>query len=101
MLEKMEIGEHTRLEAQYEVKAKIESALYKLQELKERVAVLKRKCEELRRMESERIEVAAKNVSRCDKCGQSLNPDEQVVIRDGNGEERRHYHKKCFQALFK
>jgi hypothetical protein len=55
----------------------------------------------LRRMESERIEVAAKNVSRCDKCGQSLNPDEQVVIRDGNGEERRHYHKKCFQALFK
>jgi cell shape-determining protein MreC len=101
MLEKMEIGENTRLEEQYEVKEKIESTLYKLQELKERVAELKRKCEELRRRESERIEVAAKNVSRCDKCGHSLDPEEQVVIRDGNGEERRHYHRKCFQTLFK
>jgi hypothetical protein len=101
MLEKMEIGEHTRLEAQYEAMEKIESTLYKLQELKERVAELKRKCEELRRIESERIEFAAKNVSRCDKCKHSVDPEEQVVVRDGNGEERRHYHKKCFQALFK
>jgi len=101
MLEKMEIGEHTRLETQYEVREKIESALYTLQELKERVAVLKRKCEELRRIESERIEFAAKNVSRCDKCRHSLDPEEQVVVRDGNGEERRHYHRKCFETLLK
>jgi cell shape-determining protein MreC len=101
MLEKMEIGEHIRQEEQYELKEKVEGALCKLRELKERVAELKRKCEDLRRMETERIEVAAQNVSRCDKCGHSLDPDEQVVIRDTNGEERRHYHRKCFQTLFK
>ncbi len=101
MLEKMEIGRSTRQEEPYEIREKIESALCKLQELKERVAELKRKCEELRSIESERIEITAKKFSQCDKCGHALDPEEQVVIRDGNGEERRHYHKKCFQTLFK
>jgi len=101
MLEKMEIGRSTRQEESYEMKEKIESALCKLQELKERVAELKRKCEELRRMELDRIEANAKKMAKCDNCGTSLDPAEQVVIRDGNGEERRHYHKKCFQTLFK
>jgi len=101
MLEKIEIGEHTRLEAKYDVREKIESTLYKLQELKEGIAELKLKCEELRRIESERLEFAAKNVSRCDKCRHPVDPEEQVVVRDGNGEERRHYHRKCFQTLLK
>jgi len=102
MLEKMETGEHIRREdEQQEIKEKIESTLYKLQELKERVAELKRKCEELRRMESERLEKTAENVLQCDKCGHALDPAEQVIIRDANGEERRHYHKECFKTLFK
>ncbi len=101
MLEKMEISEHIRQEEQYELKEKVEGTLCKLRELKERVAELKRKCEELRRMEKDRIEVAVQNVSRCDKCRHSIDLEEQVVVRDNNGNERRHYHKKCFQALFK
>jgi cell shape-determining protein MreC len=100
MLEKMEIGEHVHEES-YELKEKIENTLCKLQELKGRVAELKRKVEELRRMESERIENAAEKISFCDKCGHVLDSEEQVVVRDSNGEERRHYHKECFQTLFK
>jgi uncharacterized coiled-coil DUF342 family protein len=101
MLEKMEIGEHIRQNEQHEIKEKIESTLYKLQELKERVAELKRKCEELRRMESERLEKITENVLKCDKCGHALDPVSAVVIRDANGEERRHYHQGCFKTLFK
>lgn len=100
MLEKMEIGEHVR-EEPYEIKETIENTLCKLQELKGRVAELKRKVEELRKTESERIENAAERMSLCDKCGHALDPEEQVVVRDSNGEERRHYHKECFQTLFK
>ncbi len=101
MLEKMDIAGHTRPEAQYEMKEKIESTLYRLEELKQKVTELKHTCEELRRIESERIVLAAKNVSRCDRCSHSIDLEEQVVVRDNNGNERRHYHKKCFQALFK
>ena len=100
MLEKIDVSEHVQNE-QYEVKEKIESALCKLQELRQRIADLKHRCEELRRMESERLEPVAVNTSRCDKCGRAVNTEEQVVVRDSNGEERRHYHKGCFQTLFK
>jgi ribosomal protein L37AE/L43A len=101
MLEKMEIGERIREDEQRELREKIEGTLCKLHELKERVAELKRKCEELRKMESERFERIAENVLRCDKCGHALDPAEQVVIKDGNGKERKHYDKECFQTLFK
>jgi hypothetical protein len=97
---KMEIGEHVH-QNQYEIKEKIENTLCKLQELKGRVAELKHKCEELRRIESERIECIAEKMSLCDKCGHALDPDEQVIVRDSKGEERRHFHKECFQTLFK
>lgn len=101
MLEKMEIGEQSRGEEQAEIREKIEGALCKLQELKQRIAELKRKCEELRRLESTRIESVAKKASRCDECGHAVDSNEQVIVRDSNGEERRHYHRLCFQALFK
>jgi len=102
MLKKMEIGEHMSGEGgQQEIRQKIESTLNKLQELKARVAELKRRCEELRTMESQRLEKAALNVVRCDKCGHTLDPATAVVIRDANGEERRHYHQGCFKTLFK
>ena len=101
MLEKMEIGERIRVDEQRELREKIEGTLSKLHELKARVAELKRKCEELRLIELERFERVAENMLQCDKCGRALDPEERVVIKDANGEERRHYHKECFQTLFK
>jgi septal ring factor EnvC (AmiA/AmiB activator) len=101
MLDKTEIGERIRENEQRELREKIEGTLCKLHELKERVAELKRKCEELRKIESERFERVAENVLQCDKCGHALDPEEQVVIKNAKGEERRHYHKECFQTLFK
>jgi len=100
MLRKIEIEEHVQ-DDQVEVKEKIESALCTLQELRGRIAELKRKCEELRRMESQRPETMAVDATRCDKCGHPVDTEDQVVVRDSNGEERRHYHNKCFQTLLK
>jgi hypothetical protein len=102
MLKKMEIGEHISAEdGQQEIRQKIQSALNKLQELKERVAELKRRCEELRTLETQRLLKPVSNVLRCDKCGHTLDPASAVIIKDANGEERRHYHQGCFKTLFK
>jgi predicted nuclease with TOPRIM domain len=99
MLERMEIGEHVNQDEQGELKEKVEATLTKLRELRERVAELKRRCEEFREMEAQRLEKPEK--LRCDKCGHALDSEDGVVIKDANGEAKSHYHKACFQALFK
>jgi hypothetical protein len=105
MLKRTEIGEHTDIDEETDLKEKIEITLRRLQELKERVAELKRRCEELRQMESEHSEhteqKAVENKLRCDKCGHALDPEQQVAVKDSEGVERSHYHKECFQTLFK
>jgi TolA-binding protein len=102
MLKKMEIGERSREDGESDVRQKVEVTLRRLQELKERVAELKRRCEELRLMESQRTEQEdMENTLRCDKCGSALDAAQQVAVKDSEGVERRHYHKECFQTLFK
>jgi hypothetical protein len=102
MLEKTEIGEHTDQDEETDIREKIEITMRRLQELKGRVAELKRKCEELRQIESERTEQkGTENALRCDKCGHPLDPEQQVAVKDSDGAERSHYHKECFQTLFK
>jgi hypothetical protein len=100
MLKSMEIGEQVNPCEQTQLKERVEATLYRLRELRERVAELKRRCEELRAMEAKRVE-KFKNKAKCDKCGYVLDAEEGVVVKDANGEEKSRYHKACFQALFK
>jgi cell division septum initiation protein DivIVA len=100
MLERMETGEHLNREEQEDLKERVEATLYKLRELRQRVAELKRKCEEFREMEVQRFENSTSTL-KCDRCKRKLNPEEAVIIKDVNGEERSHYHRGCFQQLFK
>ena len=100
MLERMEIGEHVNQHEQMELKERVEATLTKLRELRERVAELKRRCEEFREMEAHRLERPESRL-RCDKCGHALNSEEGVIVKDTNGEAKSRYHKACFQALFK
>ena len=82
-----------------ELSKRIERALHRLHQMKERVAQLKRKCEELKGMEwgpgSEHIQN-----SHCNKCGRVLDPDQEVVVKGSDGTIRIYYHRKCVQALF-
>lgn len=100
MLERMEIGEHVNQDEQVELKERVEATLTKLRELRERVAELKRRCEEFREMEAQRLKKPESKL-RCDKCGHALDSEDGVVIKDANGEAKSRYHKTCFQALFK
>jgi len=100
MLERMEIGEHVNQDEQVELKETVEATLTKLRELRERVAELKRRCEEFREMEAQRLNKSESRL-RCDKCGHALDSEDEVVIKDTNGEAKSRYHKACFQALFK
>jgi len=102
MMKKPEIGERTDEDEETDIREKIEITMRRLQELKGRVAELKRRCEELRQMESQYMEQEKMvNTLRCDKCGRALNPEQQVAVKDSDGVERNHYHKECFQTLFK
>jgi phage shock protein A len=102
MLKKLEIGERSHEDEKSDIREKIEVTLRRLQELKERVAELKRKCEELRLMESHcKEQEDMDNTLRCDKCGRAMDAAQQVTVKDSNGVERKHYHKECFQTLFK
>jgi len=102
MLKKMEIGEHIEMDEEMDLREKIETTMRRLQELKERVAELKRRCEELRQLESQhKVQEAIDNTLRCDKCGHTLDPEQQVAVKDSDGVERSHYHKECFQTLLK
>jgi hypothetical protein len=100
MLKSMEIGEQVNQTDQTELKERVEATLCRLRELRERVAELKRRCEDLRAMEAKRVE-KCNNKTKCDKCGRVLEDEEGVVVKDGNGEEKSRYHKACFEALFK
>jgi hypothetical protein len=100
MLERMEIGEHVNQDEQGELKERVEATLTKLRELRERVAELKRRCEDFREMEAQRLKKPESRL-RCDKCGHALNSEDGVVFKDANGEAKSRYHKACFQALFK
>jgi len=91
MLERMEIGEPS---------SQIDQGELKLRELRERVAELKRKCEEFRQMEALRLE-KPENKLKCEKCGYKLDSEEGVTIKDANGKIRSRYHKACFQSMFK
>jgi len=102
MLKKTEIGEHADQDEETDIREKIEITMRRLQELKGRVAELKRRCEEFRQTEPQHTEQkAVENTLRCDKCGRALDPEQQVAVKDSDGVERNHYHKECFQTLFK
>jgi hypothetical protein len=102
MLKKAETSQHLYEDDESDLREKVEITLRRLQELKERVAELKRRCEEIRQIQSEHTgQEDVENTLQCDKCGRTLDPNEQVAVRDSDGAERSHYHKECFQTLFK
>jgi len=80
---------------QANTREKIEITLHKLQALKDKISELRCQCEELRELGLE------SKVSLCSECGNAIEPDQEVVVKDSTGMERRYYHMKCFQTLLK
>lgn len=101
MFGKKEMGGHSGQDNQQfaELSRKIELAVYRLHQMKERVAQLKCKCEELKGMEWEPSSEHIQN-TRCSRCGRVLDPDQEVVVKGSDGTIRIYYHRKCVQALF-
>jgi TolA-binding protein len=110
MLKKMEVAEHSYEDEENDLREKIEITLRRLQELKEKVAELRRKCEELRQTEPQHTEQQEpqhteqqdiENTLRCEKCGRAVDPEQQIAVKDADGVGQKHYHKECFQTLLK
>ena len=84
--------------------------LRKLQALKDKISEIRHQCEELRKQVSankvfenkvSENKVSENKASLCNQCGKAIEPYQEVVVKDSAGIERRHYHAKCFQVLFK
>jgi hypothetical protein len=94
---------------------KMDVTLRKLQALKDKISEIRHQCEELRKQVSankvfenkvfenkvSENKVSENKASLCNQCGNAIEPNQEVVVKDSAGIERRHYHTKCFQALFK
>jgi ribosomal protein S15P/S13E len=95
MLKKMETSEQTSQDERFKTRKKVETTLNQLEMLKNQISELRFHCEELKKLLSE-------NHGRqllCSECGDTIKPGQEVVVKDSNGIERSHYHKKCFRAL--
>jgi hypothetical protein len=36
----------------------------------------------------------------CSQCGESIEPDQEIVVKSLDGTEKKHYHKDCFKLLW-
>lgn len=95
MLEKVEAWDHPRNNQQIMAKEKAEAVLQRLQALKSKVSELRLQCEELRKL---RLEEHGRE-PLCSECGNSIEPGQEVVIKDSDGTVRTCYHQKCFKQL--
>lgn len=96
MFKKGEVQEQSCQYEQLNAREEVEATLRKLQMLKSRISELRSQCEELRRMRLETEESAL----LCSECGEAIEPGQEIVVKDSEGAEKRHYHKECFKLLW-
>jgi len=95
MLKKTEAWDHSCNNEKTRAKERAEVVLQRLQALKSKVSELRLQCEELRK---QRLEEQSKGLL-CSECGSSIEPGQEVVIKDSDGTIRNYYHPKCFKEL--
>jgi hypothetical protein len=78
-----------------ERKEKAESALAKLQSLKNQILELRMQCEALKKRRSEE-----QRVLTCGECGNLIEPGQEVVLRGSFGKLESYYHRDCFKAIW-
>jgi len=78
-----------------ERKEKVEAALARLKSLKCQVSELRAQCEALKKLESEKQEGLT-----CSECGNLVEQDQEVTLKDSFGKVKGHYHKDCFKAIW-
>jgi hypothetical protein len=96
MFKKTEIGEQSCQYEQSSVRQEVETTLRKLRVLRNRISELRNQCEELRKLSSQ----AKENALLCSQCGDAIEPGQEIVVKDSEGTEKRHYHKDCFRLLW-
>ncbi len=114
MFSNREANEHINQIDQTKTGEQAQVILYKLQTLKDKISALTHDCEELRKLISnERLSTPVrppekprrpsleKKVAFCSECGDAIQANQGVILKDCTGTEQRHYHMKCFQILLK
>lgn len=95
MLTKVEAWDHSSNNEQIRAKERTDVVLQRLQALKSEVYELRLQCEELRK---QRLEEQDKGLL-CSECGNSIEPGQEVMIKDSDGTVRNCYHPKCFKEF--
>lgn len=88
---------------QLRMREEIQITLRKLQTLKSKIAELRDQCEELRELSSHAHTPRSETTDtalRCSKCGKTVEPGQEIVIKDSDGTETGRYHRECFKLLW-
>jgi hypothetical protein len=85
-------GQHGKVNARKEM----EITLQKLRTLRDRISELRAQCEELKRLGSR----STSSGLLCNQCGESIEPGQEILVKNSDGTERKQYHKECFKLLW-
>jgi hypothetical protein len=94
----MGITECSRNISERNAREQVETAIVRLQFLKGRVSELTQRCEDLRRLRTEKTRDLA---MACDECGKKIGMNQPILVKDSNGRVISHYHQECFRALLR
>jgi hypothetical protein len=95
-VQKMQVNETRRDCEAGERREKVEVTLVRLQSLKHQVSELRKQCEELRKLQSEKQNTALV----CRECGNPINQGEEITLKNSFGNLSSYYHKDCFKAIW-
>jgi hypothetical protein len=79
-----------------EEREKIDAALATARFLRRRISDLRSQCEELKRLQSTRIDEPL----ICSECGKPIEEDQEVTVKDSFGNGKGYFHKACFKAIW-
>lgn len=111
MFKRAEMNEHGRHNDDVKARENMDVTLRKLQVLRGKISDLRVQCEELRRLSLKADSLKADSLKAdnlgpysggflCSQCGESIEPDQEIVVKSLDGTEKKHYHKDCFKLLW-
>ena len=95
------MDEQNHRSAQVKTKEEMDVTLRKLQVLRGKISELRAQCEELRRLSLKDDSLKSESSGLlCSRCGEAIEPGQEIIIKSSDDTEKKHYHKDCFRLLW-
>ncbi len=79
-----------------EQREKIEAALIRLRAMRSKVNELRMQCESLKSVRAHDQNA----MIVCSECGEKIELDQEITVKDGSGNPMSYFHKGCFEKIW-